>query len=346
MSKPNDEPRQLGLFGAVDPPATPAGEPARIAAAPHNSSLRELAARLPEQLRFGTSSWNFAGWRGLVYGDQAPIKRLSRDGLAAYAQHPLLRTVGVDRTFYAPIPADTFRGYADQVPGDFRFLVKAWGELLEPKRRGQNRPNPRYFDAETLMRECIEPARQGLGDRLGVVLLQLPPQGPETTRDPVGFAKHLAALLAQIPEDVPLAIELRDGELLTEAYRDVVHSSGRQHGYVVHPRMPRLPAQHQLMGRATSPPAPLVVRWMLHAGFGYEQAKERYQPFDRLVDGDVETRRELAQLCCDAALRSVPMTVVVNNKAEGSAPHSIVELARAVVFEAAKTAPNPANTAR
>ena len=29
--------------------------------------LRALAARLPAEVRFGASSWNYPGWRGLVY---------------------------------------------------------------------------------------------------------------------------------------------------------------------------------------------------------------------------------------------------------------------------------------
>ena len=37
----------------------------------------------------------------------------------------LFRTVGVDRTFYGPVNADTFRAWAAAVPDDFRFLVKA-----------------------------------------------------------------------------------------------------------------------------------------------------------------------------------------------------------------------------
>ena len=39
--------------------------------------------------------------------------------------HPLLRAVSLDRTFYAPIPVEAYADYAERVPDDFRFLVKA-----------------------------------------------------------------------------------------------------------------------------------------------------------------------------------------------------------------------------
>ena len=65
-----------------------------------------IAARLPKTVRFGTSSWSFPGWAGIVYPRRASASELAREGLLEYARHPLLTTVGIDRGFYAPIPAD------------------------------------------------------------------------------------------------------------------------------------------------------------------------------------------------------------------------------------------------
>ena len=50
---------------------------------------------------------------------------LGREGLRHYARHPLLRTVGIDRSYYAPIPLDDLRAYADQLPAGFRCCLKA-----------------------------------------------------------------------------------------------------------------------------------------------------------------------------------------------------------------------------
>jgi hypothetical protein len=76
---------------------------------------------------------------------------------------------------------------------------------------------------------------------------------------------------------------------------------------------------------------PLVVRWNLASGFRYEDAKNRYAPFDRIVDPDIPTRGALAHLVRVALKSGQPSFVIVNNKAEGSAPLSAIELARAVV---------------
>lgn len=70
-------------------------------------------------MRLGTSSWSFPGWAGIVYDHSVSTATLARRGLAAYARHPLLRTVGVDRTYYGPITAEDFAAYAAAVPDEF-----------------------------------------------------------------------------------------------------------------------------------------------------------------------------------------------------------------------------------
>jgi uncharacterized protein YecE (DUF72 family) len=313
-------PQQQGLFGPLDEPA-----PATVAPASFAPELTTLAHALPPTLRLGTSSWNFPGWRGLVYAPNANKAHLSRHGLAAYAQHPLLRTVGIDRTYYAPIAAAEFAEYAAQVPATFRFLVKGFGELLAP-RRSDGRPNQRYLDARRFTAECVEPAVQGLGDKLGVLLLQFPPQARELRNEPELFAQLLRTFLGGLPSGVPYAVELRDDVLLTERYVDALHASGVQHGFVVHPRMPELSRQRALVPLD----GPLVLRWMLHPGYGYDEAKERYEPFERLAEPDPDNRSAIAELVHAAIAGSRAVTVVVNNKAEGCSPLGVHELARTI----------------
>jgi hypothetical protein len=82
--------------------------------------------------------------------------------------------------------------------------------------------------------------------------------------------------------------------------------------------------------RALHAPA-LVVRWMLPPNLDYEEARERYFPFDRLVDEDVRTREAIARACVAALRANRPVFVTLNNKAEGSAPLSALRLAHSVI---------------
>ncbi|MBW8836696.1 MAG: DUF72 domain-containing protein, partial [Burkholderia sp.] len=67
-------------------------------------------------------------------------------------------------------------------------------------------------------------------------------------------------------------------------------------------------------------------------------AKAKYEPFDKLVDHDPATRASLAELAARYALAGQPVVIAVNNKAEGSAPLSCVELAREIIEAYARLA--------
>ena len=86
-----------------------------------------------------------------------------------------------------------------------------------------------------------------------------------------------------------------------------------------------------------------IVRWMLHSGLRYEVAKERYQPFDEIIDEDAETRERIAIAALDATIAEKGVFVIANNKAEGSAPLSIFRLAERIAeWDASDLAANHA----
>ena len=306
--------------------------PRVVEPAPVDPAQRALSAALSPQLRMGTMSWSFAGWRGLVYAAGAEPKLLAEAGLTAYGQHPLLGTVEVDRSFYEPLPERYFSQLAAQVPEGFRFLVKAHEEctlLRFPKharygkRRGE--PNPRFLDAAYAEGAVLAPCVPALGKKLAGILFQFPPQD---VGDPVRFAERLQAFLERLPRGVPCVVELRNAELLTPAYAQALTASGALHAHNAWGAMPSVLAQARLL-----PPLarkPLIVRWLMRRGDAYQAARSRFLPFDRLAEPDLSTRADITALVSKALAHDVPAFVLVNNKAEGCAPASIVELARAL----------------
>ena len=153
---------QMSLF-----PAGSAADASRDASAGREAldarfeELRSVAAALPASLRMGTSSWSFPGWRGIVYPGSATATQLAREGLRDYARHPLLRTVGIDRTFYAPVAADDWRRYADQLPDGFVCCIKAPGGVTSYTMPGGPvpQPNPDFLDAARMIDELIGPCQ-------------------------------------------------------------------------------------------------------------------------------------------------------------------------------------------
>lgn len=318
---------QLGLF----PDEAPRLASAPVAAVDHSQRQSEIANKLPVELRLGTSSWSFPGWEGIVYDRRVSQQTLASHGLAAYAQHPLLRTVGVDRTFYRPITSDAFRAYADAVPEDFRFLVKADRLLTsptDPEGYGVRGPNPRFLDPQYAANEVIGPMMEGLGNKAGPLLFQFPPIPPNLVGGRGPFMARLHGFLDALPKGPLYAVELRTAAFLTDSYSTALLATGAAHCYSVHPAMASLERQLDSV-QAYRQPA-LLVRWMLRSGLRYEVAKERYEPFDAIVDEDAETRERIAIAALDALIAEKEVFVIANNKAEGSAPLSIFRLAERI----------------
>ncbi len=326
-------PPQLELF-AQAPWAPQTARPPEPAAP--SEEVLALGARLPMQVRLGTSSWSFPGWTGLVYAHQASQLQLAQAGLPAYARHPLLRTVGIDRTFYGPVPAETFRSWAQAVPTEFRFLAKAHEELTlfhfpHRARYGarQGERNPRFLDAAYAADVVVAPFVEGLGGKAGPLVFQFPPQDVTRLGGPERFSERLHAFLDALPVGPLYGVEVRNRELLVPSYADALAAARVVPVLAGWGSMPPVEWQAERT-RAGRAPA-LVVRWMLHAGFGYEEARELYAPFDQLLNEDVPMRTAIAQLAVASFEEGRPVYVTINNKAEGCAPVSAERLARSIV---------------
>ena len=71
-----------------------------------------------------------------------------------------------------------------------------------------------------------------------------------------------------------------------------------------------------------------IVRLLLRPGTTYDDRKDAFAPFDRLVDPSEELRSDIVRFAATAIPGGTKLFVIVNNKAEGSAPMTIVEFAR------------------
>jgi uncharacterized protein YecE (DUF72 family) len=150
-------------------------------------------------LLIGTSGWQYKDWRGRFYPPKLPQARW----LEHFAEH--FATVEVNNAFYRLPERDTFARWRERTPDDFCVAVKVSRYLTHVKRlREPAEPVKRFLDRAT-----------ALGDRLGPVLLQLPP----TLR---ADADVLADVLKQFPADVRVAVEPRHPSWWTTEVRKVL----------------------------------------------------------------------------------------------------------------------------
>ncbi|MEV1332375.1 DUF72 domain-containing protein [Micromonospora costi] len=151
----------------------------------------------------GTSGWQYRDWRGPFYPSGLP----QRLWLEHFAER--FATVEVNNAFYRLPERDTFAAWRARTPGDFCVAVKMSRYLTHIKRmRDPAEPVARFLDRAT-----------ALGDRLGPVLIQLPPNLPA---DPPA----LDATLRLFPADVRVAVEPRHPSWWTAATRAVLERRG------------------------------------------------------------------------------------------------------------------------
>jgi uncharacterized protein YecE (DUF72 family) len=147
----------------------------------------------------GTSGWQYRDWRGAFYPPGVP----QRLWLEHYAGQ--FATVENNGTFYRLPSRDTFASWRDRVTDDFVMTVKASRYLTHVRRlRDPAEPTKRLVDAAA-----------GLGDRLGPMLLQLPP-------DMRAAPRLLEQCLRQFPAAVRVAVEPRHESWWTDEVRDVL----------------------------------------------------------------------------------------------------------------------------
>ncbi|HVJ91107.1 MAG TPA: DUF72 domain-containing protein [Labilithrix sp.] len=329
---------QLSLFGGGD-----VGAGARTSARiePHvTENDRELAERLPRFVRFGTSSWSFPGWARIIYAGQPTEAELARSGLEAYAQHPLLRAVSVDRSYYGPLRDEDLTGYADQLAAArtrapelprFRVLSKVWDEVTtavfprHPRygaRAGTK--NPHFLDDARTRSEILAPYTRSFAADSGPFLFELTPM-PHGAMEERTFISRVDDFISRLPSDHRYAFELRNAELFGPRWLDMLRANGVAHVFTYWTAMPTL--RHQL--RADALVAPFtVIRLMLPPYTRYASRKADFAPFDKVSEVQPEMRDDVVDILRAAAEAGCEDGyVLVNNKAEGCAPLTVRALA-------------------
>jgi uncharacterized protein YecE (DUF72 family) len=151
----------------------------------------------------GTSGWQYADWRGVLYPPGLPQRRW----LERYGE--CFDTVENNNAFYRLPAAETFVSWRDRTPAGFVMAVKA-SRFLTHMKRLKDPEEP----VERLLRRAA-----GLGGKLGPLLLQLPPNLPA---DPA----RLAACLSCFPDGVRVAVEPRHDSWWTDEIRDILVRHG------------------------------------------------------------------------------------------------------------------------
>ena len=133
----------------------------------------------------GTSGFAYKEWKGSFYPADLPDAKM----LAFYAEH--FGSVEINNTFYRMPNEKLLLDWAERVPADFKFVLKASRQITHIKRLKETQPVEYFLEKSTV-----------LGARRGPLLFQLPPNMKKDL-------ERLQAFLPLLPADARAAFEFR-----------------------------------------------------------------------------------------------------------------------------------------
>lgn len=155
------------------------------------------------QLRLGTSGYQYKHWRGPFYPDELRQK----DWFDYYAD--TFDTVEINNSFYRLPDLHTFEQWKERAPKGFEYALKfsRYGSHLK-----------RLKSPERSISQFMK-AAQGLGQRRGPILVQLPPRWKANP-------ERLDQFLCEAPKQERWVLEFRDPDWLQDAVFDVLEKHG------------------------------------------------------------------------------------------------------------------------
>ena len=160
------------------------------------------------EIHIGTQGWNYEDWVGPFY----PRGAKAADFFDLYAR--VFDTVEIDSTFYA-IPSEaSIVAWRRRAPQGFVYALKLPQEITHLQR---------LRDCEGVLDRFCERAR-GLEEKLGAVLIQLP---PDFSPRSLGALESFIPLL---PSGMRFAVEFRDDSWLGEEFCERTLSLLNEHG--------------------------------------------------------------------------------------------------------------------
>lgn len=147
----------------------------------------------------GTSGYAYDAWKGSFY----PEKLKSQEMLSFYAQH--LHALEINNTYYRIPRATVVKRWADTVPAEFRFTIKASRRITHQARLADTEGSVGYMMSQ------LEP----LGDKLAALLFLCPPFLRKDT-------DLLRTFLSSLPSGPRIVLELRHQSWFCEEAYDVL----------------------------------------------------------------------------------------------------------------------------
>jgi uncharacterized protein YecE (DUF72 family) len=277
-------------------------------------------------LRIGTCSWKFDSWKGLFY--DADKNYRPDDYLPDYARY--LNSVEIDQWFWSLFPGGiklpdigTVKSYADSVPEDFLFTVKAPNSLtLTHFYSRQTKKHAEYAGKENeyfLDNELLERFLERLTlmeSKLGPIMFQFEYLNKKKMPSKEMFFDRFHEFIVKAPKGYRYAIEIRNPNYLSPAFFQFLKDHDLGYVYLEGYYMPHIGEVYEKFEPATAEFS--IIR--LHGGDRLEMETQTGGLWNRAIVPKPRGLKSAAQIVRTNRKKNIVTFVNLNNHFEGSAP--------------------------
>ncbi len=273
-------------------------------------------------LYFGTCSWKYESWRGIIYPLEGNFNFLEE-----YSKH--YNTVEIDQWFWSlfgdkiklPSRKDVLE-YSQSVPENFKFTIKIPNSisLTHHYKKDKNAELilNKFFLSPELFQEFVNSITELL-PKVGMLMFQFEYLNKQKMKSQIEFLSLLKKFFKSIDFVSPLAIEIRNPNYLNELYFESLKEMKIYNVFLQGYYMPPVWDIYDKFGHFIE--GNLVIR--LHGPNREDIEKKSGGNWNKIIFPKDDELRQIAEILKDLERRKIDTYINVNNHYEGSAPLTI-----------------------
>jgi len=278
-----------------------------------------------QYLHFGTCSWKYDSWRGIIYPAEGKFNYLEE-----YSKH--FDTVEIDQWFWSlfnekiklPMKKDVV-DYVQSVPENFKFTIKVPNSITlthhyRKDKKTELIPN-KFFLSVDLFNEFLNSISELL-PKVGMLMLQFEYLNKQKRSSQIEFLSKLKPFLQKVKVDLPIGIELRNPNYLNEFYFEFLNEMRVYNVFLQGYYMPPIWDIYKKYKDYIKDK--VVIR--LHGPNREDIEEKSGGNWNKIISPKDDELQHIIEIIKDLEKRKIETYINVNNHYEGSAPLTIEKI--------------------
>ena len=271
-------------------------------------------------IRFGTCSWKYDSWQGLVYSPEA-----RKNYLLEYSRK--YNSVEIDQWFWSLFGVDkvslpkpeVVQEYTESVHDDFRFTIKIPNSITLTHFYRKQKNEPLVENPHFLSEEIFDQFLRILGpmhSKIGMLMFQFEYLNKQKMSSVFEFIKRFSAFITKFDQSLPYGIEIRNPNYLNQTYFKFLDKNHLGHVFCQGYYMPFMGDIYNRYKNLLN--SPMVIR--LHGPDRSDIEEKSKGIWNRIIEPKEDEISKITRIIRDIRSRNLDLYVNANNHYEGSAP--------------------------